>query len=886
MTTRSPIRLLLVTCAALLIHPLCPADRALVWWEGENPDKTNFPDKTWFSASTFEKKRHDVLSGGDWLTGDGKRTGPELFARYTVRVPHDGTWTLWCRKFWKHGPFRWRFDEQDWTTCGRDIALADTTPIRKFVSANWVNLGKVKLEAGRHTFELRLLAEPGDKTTACFDCFALVQGPFVPRGKLKPGEKTGKAMPGWWAFEPEPDRFGPALLDLTDDTSRRIDFTSPMTTRGDDLVDGSGRPIRLWAVNCGAGTLRLDDASQAYLVKRLAKVGVNAVRVHTGFFDRGAEDPSTLDPKLLDGLHRLAHKLRQNGIALKLSFYFPLWFGVKPGYGLEGYTPDGKQKPFAALFFNPRMQSIHRAWAKQLLQSPNPHTGTPLGRDPVLAMVEIVNEDSLFFWTFSRKNIPDPQLQIIETAYAQWLVKQHGSHQKARAAWKADHRADRWDRGRPALLDAWNMTRQGLERAGQFRTRMTDQVAFLADLQKRYYDETIRYIKDTLGYRGLVSCSNWKTADDVLLGPIERWTYTAGDVIDRHGYFGGPHKGPRSRYAVDTGDTFKDRSALLEPTAHPVQVSQVEGYPHIISELGWPNPNRFRAEMTMIGAAAGSVQGLDGVFFFAIGGPDWDSSVRKFPASVPTVLGQSPACSTIFRRRLLEEAEVVVRETLPLDALFSLKGSAVLEAPGYDQLRRASDQQKPVDAVDPMAFFVGRVVRRFDRDTTPLHRDLSTHINRKDKSLSSVTGQLRWDWGRGLLTLEAPRAQGVVGFLGKAGDLKTTDTTLRCRTDYASIVAVSMDDKPLARSHRVLVQVMTEECPYGWTTRGDKIVELGGYPMNIRRLDAQLTLVNPGLRRATVLNEHGYRRGELPLRRRDGQVELTLPPDAMYVMVE
>jgi len=134
---------------------------AYVWWEGEKPVATNFPARTYFSASTFADKR-DLLSGGEWLTNAGKRTGAEAFARYQITTPAPGKYHFWSRKFWKHGPFRWRFDAGPWRTCGRDIGLADDTPIRKFLNANWVALGDVDLTAGKHTFELRLLAKPGE----------------------------------------------------------------------------------------------------------------------------------------------------------------------------------------------------------------------------------------------------------------------------------------------------------------------------------------------------------------------------------------------------------------------------------------------------------------------------------------------------------------------------------------------------------------------------------------------------------------------------------------------------------------------------------------------------------------------------------------------------
>jgi hypothetical protein len=92
-------------------RPIHAAEPAFVWWEGEDTAQTNFPARSWFSADTFPEKRSVVLSGGDWLSASGKGGPDELFARYRIRVAQAGTYALWARKFWKHGPFRWRFDE-------------------------------------------------------------------------------------------------------------------------------------------------------------------------------------------------------------------------------------------------------------------------------------------------------------------------------------------------------------------------------------------------------------------------------------------------------------------------------------------------------------------------------------------------------------------------------------------------------------------------------------------------------------------------------------------------------------------------------------------------------------------------------------------------------
>src|SRR4051812_15251501 len=107
-----------------------------VWWEGESPAATNFPKNNPFGPNTLEGNAK-LLSGDNWLNASGKGpAGDSLFAKYKVTIPADGEYSFWVRKFWKHGPFKWRFGAAEWATCGPDVALADRTPLKKFVEAN------------------------------------------------------------------------------------------------------------------------------------------------------------------------------------------------------------------------------------------------------------------------------------------------------------------------------------------------------------------------------------------------------------------------------------------------------------------------------------------------------------------------------------------------------------------------------------------------------------------------------------------------------------------------------------------------------------------------------------------------------------------------------
>ena len=47
-------------------------------------------------------------------------------------------------------------------------------------------------------------------------------------------------------------------------------------------------------------------------------------------------------------------------------------------------------------FFDPYIIKLHKEYAQQLLTHVNPYTGKALVNDPVMAMVEITNENSLY----------------------------------------------------------------------------------------------------------------------------------------------------------------------------------------------------------------------------------------------------------------------------------------------------------------------------------------------------------------------------------------------------------------------------------------------------------------------------------------------------------
>ncbi|MCW8129031.1 MAG: hypothetical protein KIS92_01480 [Planctomycetota bacterium] len=878
-------RMLITGLLAVLGAAACAQD--YVWWEGESAREHNFNMKD-FAAASLQRK--SALSGENWLSTGGKCPAEGVFAKYEIEVPEDREYGFWVRKFWKHGPVTWRFDDGAWSTCGKDCALADSYELQKFLCANWVELGRVKLAKGKHRFELKLLAKEGEGVVACFDCFVLTSKPFTPAGKQKPGEKSGLAEPGWWAFEPEIDPLAPgALLDLRHLNEKTAGEAGFVKAQGNNFVLGSGKPVKFWAVNCTSTTVLQSREAVDYLCARLAKVGVNLVRFHQNVFDDRQPDPAKIDEKYLDGLFYFIAALKKQGIYTDLSFYYSRGFNPKKSHGIEGYegldNGDGAGGAYGVLFMSPRMQEIYRGWAKALLTTKNPYTGVPLAKEPAVAIVEVNNEDNLLFHTFAPDKMHESLIGPFEKRFGAWLAAKYGSLEKALAQWPSQkNKRDNAAEGRAELMNAWNMSSDGALKYGEDKKkRMQEQVEFLVEVQRKFFEDTHAYFKKDLGYGGLTIATGWTTADNRLLDALERYTYTACDVIDRHGYFGSGDVGADA--------AFQNKSALRDPASTPIPFVQEEGYPHTITEINWMKPNRYCAEMPLLCSTYGSLQGMDAYYFFCIGSSYWLNNISSnIPVIVPGVLGQFPAAALQYRRGDVAEGPVAVHQALTLADQFALKGCASL-GHNDDQAARANATEAP-SSLDPLASYVGRVTRTTAKDPgASSSLDLSKYIDHAKKIVKSATGEAMLDYGRGFFTVNTKRSQAAAGFLSDAGKIDLGDVVIEAKNEYGAIQVISLDGEPLAASKKILIQAFTEEKNYGFAYSEKKgpsrVTNPGTTPINLRKVDAAVTLKGfGGAATLTVLDANGYALRKEDLKSEGSALRIALPADALYSVVQ
>ena len=697
---------------------------------------------------------------------------------------------------------------------------------------------------------------------------------------------------GWFAFDPKPDTFAESSIDLRSLNEKFAGEHGLIKVKdGHFIHEANGQPVRFWAVN-GPPSDAKDRAALRQTARTLAKYGVNLVRLHRAAFNKEGE----VDPAAVKRSIATVEEMKAAGIYTHLSIYFPLWFSPRADHPwLEGY--DGKKHPFAALLFNPKFQEKYREWLKAMLTTPSETTGKPLIHEPALFGLELQNEDSFFFWTFDAKNIPDAQLRILETQFADWLKLKHGSLEAAFAAWKnLKISRDAPGEGRVAFRPLWNIFHDKT-------ARDSDTAAFLLETQMKFYRDTIAFVRK-LGFKGLITPSNWSTASPEVFGPLEKLSYTTGDFIDRHGYFECNHKGDNAAWSVRNGHTYSDRSALrfeaADPTkprqfVHPVMDPHYDGKPSMISETTFCRPNRYRSEAPLYFASYGALQDSDGIVHFAHDGSRWAVKpgfwMQQWTLMTPAMAGQFPAAALIYRRGLVSTGKVLAEVKLNKTDLLQLKGTPLPQDAALDELRLKDvprgTEVKPGQRIDPLIHYAGKVAVSFvDEPSATKVTDLP-FVDHDNKTVTSSTGELRLDYEKGILTINAPRAQGVSGALKLAGARDLRDLNVESDLELGHIIAVALDDQPLATSSRILLQVMSEERETNHQTEQvsatvKRIVNIGTDPWRVREFAGTVRFKRADAEqlKVTALDLNGYPAGPAGTGK-----ELKLQPTTMYYLI-
>jgi hypothetical protein len=732
--------------------------------------------------------------------------------------------------------------------------------------------------------EVRLSRREGDKDNhGGIDVMAIVNFPWAPAGTVPPDANAPQAGPGtWFTLMAGPDAFSPdSIIDMSRLLEKPAGSHGFLQSRGKDFAFDDGRPVKFWGINASmTETIEAQERQARFYTKH----GINMIRQHPVQSVLGSlrRDGTRryFEPGQLDRLDRWFSILKKSGIYMTWSiFYHHVVLpdeGIDPALYNELPNSGAGKDSYGMATFVEEYQDSQWEYAKLLLSHVNPHTGLAYKDDPALAIVEMRNEDSVFFHnplsdTFARGQSHPHHAARLKRMWQQWVKGRYGNNVALAQAWGAGLKktaisnGDGSVRSRPDSVDetnmyiyaAWEMEGDG-PRGNKIaeRTRMGDFIHFLAEMQRRTYETYERRLRE-VGYRTVTVSTAWK-AGGPAAEAANLWTDDAMGAIDRHNYFGGGAGGHGITAGPVNNDTHMDEPGrgLLSSG-----LWQVQDKPFLMTEWTQKPPNQWKAEIAPLMAFYGlGLQGWDALYHFAGSrstmGDGWPG-MSSYVTETPHYIGQFPALTFALYKGHFDEGSVVAARRLAtadifagVDALDQKQGTT-----SYDGAELLAQGGTPEEALA-----VGRVTLKIADGQEPSQpADLSGWLHTRTQTARSNTGQLTWDYGHRVVLVHSEKTQGVIGFAG-AGPYDLPGATVEAiGTPFVVLLFTPLDNRPLIESEHILITAMARDKQLGavYNNAGTELLQTGGPPLLLEPVQATIRFKGGPVTSASVVDVYG-----------------------------
>jgi hypothetical protein len=220
-------------------------------------------------------------------------------------------------------------------------------------------------------------------------------------------------------------------------------------------------------------------------------------------------------------------------------------------------------------------------------------------------------------------------------------------------------------------------------------------------------------------------------------------------------------------------------------------------------------------------------------------------------------MGQFPALALAVQRGDIKEAPIAAARRLKTDALF--QGIDALEQDftggGYDNKALQGNLATPAAVLA-----IGRVTSKFGAEVPASEKvDWTKAWDESNKVVTSLTGELKWDYGRRIVTVAAPRTHAVLGFAAKTRHELPAATIEVLDTPFVSLTLTALDDQPLATSKHILITAMARDRQTGteYNADGTQLIKAGGPPLWMEPVQAKITLTGAAPKSVKVVDLYG-----------------------------
>jgi hypothetical protein len=586
-----------------------------------------------------------------------------------------------------------------------------------------------------------------------------------PGGRLVPPieERYGPAETGRWYRDAL--RWDTSPVDLSDLNAkeRPAGRRGFVVAKGDQLIFADGTPARFWGGNIAAYALFTSKPEIAGQARRISQLGFNLMRIHhqdsmrwvkPTSIEANRQDSKHLDAAAMDKIDWWIKCLKDEGVYIWLDLHVGRQFkagdGIGPGFD-EIQRAQGEGKGFN--YLNPRVRDLMAEMNAAYLSHVNRYTGLAYKDDPAIMAVLITNENDMTqhgHFALPDKNNP-VHSKIFMSAAKEFAAATGLPSDKTWRTWEAG----------PSKI-------------------------FLNDLEHQFNRTMIQDLRK-LGVRIPIATTNFWGNDGLYSLPA----LTDGDIIDVHSYGDAEALSVNPRYEANYLSW--------------IATAQVAGKPLTITEWNVPYPlvDRFTAPMYV--ASIASLQGWDAPMVYNYSQTPFRSPGRGDQWSTffdPAIAGAMPAAAIAFRKNHISLAKETYSLNLGRDQLFqnwnptnaatirtlTERSRLVIGLPDTKELSWDHETTSIPDA---------KVV------TDPNH----DYIPPGQNFVESDTGELRRDWERGVQTINTPKTQAVLGWVG-GESISLKDVSFRFETKKVAATVTSLDDRPIASSRKILITTL------------------------------------------------------------------------------
>lgn len=430
-----------------------------------------------------------------------------------------------------------------------------------------------------------------------------------------------------------------------------------------------GSRARFWGINVAKDSVfqskdRIDRA-----VAAISRAGFNLVRIHhiddvggllptdsTGTLER-------IDTNQLDCVDYWIYRCKEAGIYVYLDLLDFRTFTEAEGV-VNASELGRAAKPYAV--FDNTLIELQQRYARALLiDHVNPYTGLAYADDPAIALLELCDENGLYFARNRWGDLVEPYASQLRQRWNEWLRQRYGNDAMLAEAWTdtAGERGilpgEKLSEGSVWLFPEAHMpSRFPAAKDGEStrlqRGRAADRRLFIHDIHAEY----LRRMRTYLTRRGvkvpITAVLDFNHVADMatVAGELD---FMGANFYYDHPLWKAGNEWHLPAFHVDLNPIADGSTETFVPR---MLVSRIWNKPSVIREWNVCWPNRNRATGMVEGAVYGALQDIDAMILFTYDLLENKQRVEFFDVrSDPTRWGLMGVCAKLFIQRDVSPAD-------------------------------------------------------------------------------------------------------------------------------------------------------------------------------------------------------------------------------------